>query len=56
MWGHIAASNGYENEAVSLSATARLAALYLERIAHYQAHPPGDDWDGVWTMTSKSAG
>ena len=27
--------------------------LYLDRIAHYQLHPPGDDWDGVWTMQSK---
>lgn len=41
------------SEAVSSSATARLAALYLEHIAHYQAHPPGDDCDDVRAMTSK---
>lgn len=41
------------NEAVSLQPSVRLAALYLERIAHYQAHPPADNLDGVWTMTSK---
>ncbi len=27
--------------------------LYQERIAHYRANPPGDDWDGVYTHTSK---
>ncbi|GAB3378141.1 CHASE2 domain-containing protein [Massilia agri] len=30
-----------------------LYALYLERIAHYRAHPPGVDWDGVTTFDSK---
>lgn len=27
--------------------------LYLERCRHYAEAPPGDDWDGVWTMTGK---
>lgn len=27
--------------------------LYLERIAAFRAHPPGDNWDGVFTHTSK---
>lgn len=27
--------------------------LYLERIAHFQQEPPGRDWDGVFTHTSK---
>ena len=31
---------------------ARLYALYAERCAELAASPP-DDWDGVWTMTSK---
>jgi adenylate cyclase len=31
----------------------RLYALYLERIAHYRAHPPGPDWDGVTTFETK---
>ncbi|MDW8322506.1 MAG: adenylate/guanylate cyclase domain-containing protein [Burkholderiales bacterium] len=30
-----------------------LYALYLERIAHFRAHPPPADWDGVYTFTSK---
>ncbi|WP_342119450.1 CHASE2 domain-containing protein [Pseudoduganella sp. OTU4001] len=30
-----------------------LYALYLGRIAHYQAHPPGADWDGVTSFDSK---
>jgi len=31
----------------------RLYALYLERIAHFRAHPPGDDWDGVFVFQTK---
>jgi adenylate cyclase len=27
--------------------------LYLERIAEYEVNPPGADWDGVFTATSK---
>jgi len=27
--------------------------LYMERSRHYLAHPPGEDWGGVWTMESK---
>ncbi len=27
--------------------------LYLERIAFYRAHPPGDNWDGVTTFETK---
>ena len=30
-----------------------LYQLYLERIAHYRAHPPGADWDGVTTFETK---
>ncbi|VXC72954.1 CHASE2 domain-containing protein [Massilia sp. 9I] len=30
-----------------------LYALYLERIAHYRAHPPGANWDGVTTFDTK---
>ena len=40
-------------EAKQLSPEDRVPELYLERIHHYQLHPPGDDWDGVWTMQSK---
>jgi adenylate cyclase len=31
----------------------RLYGLYLERIAHHRAHPPGADWDGVTTFETK---
>ncbi|MBN35703.1 MAG: adenylate/guanylate cyclase domain-containing protein [Rhodospirillaceae bacterium] len=30
-----------------------LYELYDERIADYRENPPGDDWDGVYTATSK---
>jgi len=31
----------------------RLVALYIDRCDHFIESPPGDDWDGVWVMTSK---
>ena len=27
--------------------------IYIPRCEHYQENPPGEDWDGVWTLTSK---
>ncbi len=27
--------------------------IYAGRIAHFQQHPPGSDWDGAFTFTSK---
>ncbi|NOZ03516.1 MAG: adenylate/guanylate cyclase domain-containing protein [FCB group bacterium] len=27
--------------------------VYLERCDFFKANPPGDDWDGVWTLKSK---
>ena len=27
--------------------------VYQERCDHFKAHPPGADWDGAWTLTSK---
>nr|CRH05520.1 Conserved membrane protein of unknown function. Containing adenylate/guanylate cyclase domain [similar to the protein Mmc1_1858 from MC-1] [Candidatus Magnetococcus massalia] len=27
--------------------------IYLQRIAYFSTHPPGDSWDGVFTHTSK---
>ena len=29
------------------------SALYRERCKIYLTNPPGDDWDGVWTMQTK---
>ena len=31
----------------------KAAALQLGRCQHYLTHPPEDDWDGAFTMTSK---
>ncbi len=31
----------------------RPSAIFLDRCRHYQANPPGDDWDQVWVLTSK---
>jgi adenylate cyclase len=30
-----------------------LYGLFIERIAHFRAHPPGADWDGAWTFETK---
>ena len=30
-----------------------LYRLYVERIAHFRQHPPGKNWDGVFTHTEK---
>lgn len=30
-----------------------LYRLYLDRIAYFRAHPPGEGWDGVFTFTTK---
>jgi adenylate cyclase len=32
---------------------AGLYQLYLERIAHFRLHPPGEGWDGVTTFDTK---
>ncbi|MFQ6614178.1 MAG: adenylate/guanylate cyclase domain-containing protein, partial [Fidelibacterota bacterium] len=29
------------------------SAVYQDRCRYFQENPPGDDWDGVWTLTSK---
>lgn len=31
----------------------KLFQLYLDRIAYFRNHPPGNDWDGVFTFTTK---
>ncbi len=31
----------------------KLYDVYLERIAHFRDHPPPDEWDGVFTFTTK---
>ena len=31
----------------------RLSQTYIDRCTYFKSQPPGDDWDGVWVMTSK---
>ena len=45
-----------EAEFFSLSRGAhphRAYELFMERIAYYRKHPPGEQWDGVFTFTTK---
>ena len=29
------------------------SAVFIKRCKLFKSNPPGEDWDGVWTMTSK---
>jgi adenylate cyclase len=40
-------------KAAKLNPEDKLPPLYIERCRQFEAHPPGDDWDGVWTLTEK---
>jgi len=40
-------------EALSRNPSDKLSQTYIERCEHLKAEPPGDDWNGVWVMTSK---
>jgi len=31
----------------------KLSRIYIQRCEQMKSNPPGDDWDGVWVMTSK---
>ncbi|MFW2373742.1 MAG: CHASE2 domain-containing protein [Gammaproteobacteria bacterium] len=31
----------------------RIYKIYLDRIAYFRAHPPGENWDGIFTHTRK---
>jgi adenylate cyclase len=41
------------NEAVALNPQDRLPGLYIERCEFLRANPPGNDWDGIWRLTTK---
>ena len=43
----------YMNQAYQLDPTCHVAEVYAQRAALYQLNPPGDDWNGVFVMTSK---
>ena len=31
----------------------KIYQIYLDRIAYFRNHPPGENWDGAFTYTSK---
>jgi adenylate cyclase len=40
-------------EALEHSPGDELTRIYLQRVAQMRAHPPGDEWNGVWVMQTK---
>ena len=45
-----------EMNLLNLQRTSRspgLYQIYVERVAQYREQPPGENWDGVFTHTSK---
>ncbi|MFY8150075.1 MAG: GAF domain-containing protein [Prochlorococcaceae cyanobacterium] len=46
------ASQAFER-ALALHPQDRLSQLHRERCRHYQADPPGPDWDGTWVLKEK---
>ena len=40
-------------EALSVDGDDSPSAVYLERCKQFKAEPPPDDWDGIFTMTTK---
>ena len=47
-----AAQDGFE-QALNIDSEDGPSRLYLDRCKQYLANPPGDDWDGVFVMTTK---
>lgn len=43
----------YFNQAKQLDPTCAVAEIYAQRASLYQLNPPGDDWNGVFVMTTK---
>jgi adenylate cyclase len=41
------------HETLAINPADRPSRLYIERCEHFLETPPPQDWDGVWTMTSK---
>ena len=40
-------------EVLNLNPNDHLSEMYIARCQHFLASPPGEDWNGVWVMTSK---
>ena len=43
----------YMNQAQQLDPTCYVSQVYAQRASLYQIHPPPDDWNGVFVMTTK---
>ncbi|MCI0706433.1 MAG: CHASE2 domain-containing protein [Ignavibacteriae bacterium] len=43
----------YMNQAYQLDPTCYVSQVYAQRATLYQLHPPPDDWNGVFVMTTK---
>jgi adenylate cyclase len=39
--------------ALAVNPADALCDVYIARAEHLRENPPGDDWNGVWTMESK---
>jgi adenylate cyclase len=46
------AISGFE-AALAIQQQDGISQMYIERCQHCLVEPPADDWDGVWTLTSK---
>jgi adenylate cyclase len=40
-------------ETLNLNQEDNLSKMYIERCTNLKENPPGDDWDGVWRMSTK---
>jgi adenylate cyclase len=40
-------------ETLNLNQKDNLSKMYIERCTNLKKNPPGDDWDGVWRMSTK---
>jgi len=40
-------------ETLNLNREDNLSKMYIERCTNLKENPPGDDWDGVWRMSTK---
>jgi len=41
------------NDAMKIDPTDGPSKLYKDRAENYKINPPGEDWDGVFVMTTK---
>jgi adenylate cyclase len=47
-----AAETGF-HQCLSIVPEDPASKVFLTRVAHFRDEPPGDDWNGVWALTSK---